>query len=77
MACFGGDDSNEGDEEAGRWPGEQKYNKAYEARLNPFEEFKQAEADRGRAALPAHDRALLSGEQAQYEVASRLSTFFL
>ena len=33
----------------------------YEARLNPFEEFKQAEAHRGRARLPAHDRALLTG----------------
>jgi hypothetical protein len=35
----------------------------YEARLNPFEEFKQAEAHRGRARLPAHDRALLSGRR--------------
>ena len=33
----------------------------YEARLNPFEEFKQAEAHRGRARLPVHDRALLTG----------------
>ena len=67
MACFGADDSGEGDEESGRSPGEHKYNKAYEARLNPFEDFKQAEADRGRAALPAHDRALLSGALASHD----------
>lgn len=66
MACFGADDSGEGDEEGGRWPGEHKYDKAYEARLNPFEGFKQAEADRGRAALPPHDRVLLSGDLASH-----------
>ena len=36
---------------------------AYEARFNPFAEFQQAEEASHVRALPAHDRALLTGSK--------------
>lgn len=42
---------------------EAKYSRAYEAKVNPFADFQQSEADSRLRNLPAHERALLASSR--------------
>ncbi|KAG2425069.1 hypothetical protein HXX76_013978 [Chlamydomonas incerta] len=59
LACFGDGD----DVEAGGATAEARAQRAYEARVNPFAEFQQSEAEARLKNLQVHDRAVLAGSK--------------
>ncbi|GLC42313.1 hypothetical protein PLESTB_000660600 [Pleodorina starrii] len=73
LACFGG----EGDdvESSGATTAESRAARAYEARVNPFAEFQQSEAELRVRNLQVHDRALLAGSR--LVLGSRVARMFL
>ncbi|GIL86016.1 hypothetical protein Vretifemale_14276, partial [Volvox reticuliferus] len=72
LACFGGDGD---DVEAGGATPESRAARAYEARVNPFAEFQQSEAELRVRNLQVHDRALLAGSRLL--LGSRVARMFL
>ncbi|GFR41759.1 hypothetical protein Agub_g2515 [Astrephomene gubernaculifera] len=61
MGCFGGDGGD--DVEAAAPTAEARAARAYEARVNPFAEFQQSEAELRVRNLQVHDRAVLAGSR--------------
>ncbi|GIL61748.1 hypothetical protein Vafri_16138, partial [Volvox africanus] len=72
LACFGGDGD---DVEASGTTPESRAARAYEARVNPFAEFQQSEAELRVRNLQVHDRALLAGSRLL--LGSRVARMFL
>ncbi|KAG2452146.1 hypothetical protein HYH02_003178 [Chlamydomonas schloesseri] len=60
LACFGDGEDVEG---GGGATAEARAQRAYEARVNPFAEFQQSEAEARLKNLQVHDRAVLAGSK--------------